>query len=686
VAVLKEYNDEIERLKQNLHRTREGEGVYLAQENYQEMINQIEEQRNEITNIIGEMRALKQEMDNQVQQFQLCEDQLKERKLTLDAEKERLGVAEGKLGVSRQQLQDTAQERDVQNHVVKKHLETEANLGQEARKLQVHCDVTTSDEIALQDKLNRGRKVEAENQNLQDSFLSRFQGRVGDLTAQLHQYQSEHESVSSGISEKISAGLKQNTETMSLLSSMLLDLVTLSNNSTKEVEDQTTKHSADQLLSTDQQRQIVAANIEKLNSSALDFKSGAARTFLSDMLEHLEKERKSLDALNGLVHDSCHVLTERFLSTGTSLTNHIVELEEEVVKAVQQNAGDLDAMVEGNVRTTNSLDSVKGAMDTMMLAYSSHLETVQGSRKENSELATKIALDCTEIQDTVVNKDKVHTAHKIKVINEIKADSGRKIEVIRKSVSECEEINTSESKIRESFKDMQNVFISNNSKTIVETNENSDSFLGSMEEKTKTFSASFKESKTRSAKKLEEEKENLVVNINTAGEQRSTGFENQSSEITKLGARCNEFKDNYQTQLKAAEDEVMNFVFKELKQNVPTGKTPVPVERSFPRTLSATSPHPKIVERYLKEYSVPELDLDAEMDADSVISKSTRRTDNSNRSSDTFNSQIGTASLSGSRSGSFTDLASENEESEVFKVPRGLKKPEIFFSKKVAES
>lgn len=53
--------------------------------------------------------------------------------------------------------------------------------------------------------------------------------------------------------------------------------------------------------------------------------------------------------------------------------------------------------------------------------------------------------------------------------------------------------------------------------TIVETNENSDSFLGSMEENQNILGFLSRESKTRSAKKLEEEKENLVVNSTRPG-------------------------------------------------------------------------------------------------------------------------------------------------------------------------
>merc|ERR1712025_836783 len=55
-AVLKEYTEEIERLRKDLMASREKNGVFLANENYQEMINQIEIQSQEITEKIGAIK------------------------------------------------------------------------------------------------------------------------------------------------------------------------------------------------------------------------------------------------------------------------------------------------------------------------------------------------------------------------------------------------------------------------------------------------------------------------------------------------------------------------------------------------------------------------------------------------------------------------------------------------------
>lgn len=123
------------------------------------------------------------------------------------------------------------------------------------------------------------------------------------------------------------------------------------------------------------------------------------------------------------MHDSCR-LTERFLSTGTSLTT-LWKLEEEVAKVVQQNAGDLMRWL-GNVRFNSW--TPEGAMDTMMLAYSSHQDSAGAGRRTVS-WRLKIALDCAEIQDTVVYKDKVHTALQNQGYQRDQGRQGRKIEV-----------------------------------------------------------------------------------------------------------------------------------------------------------------------------------------------------------------------------------------------------------------
>ena len=63
-ALLKEYTEEIERLRRDLAATRERNGVYLAQENYSEMQAQIEYQEKEIEEKINHIKVLEETMQS----------------------------------------------------------------------------------------------------------------------------------------------------------------------------------------------------------------------------------------------------------------------------------------------------------------------------------------------------------------------------------------------------------------------------------------------------------------------------------------------------------------------------------------------------------------------------------------------------------------------------------------------
>lgn len=62
-ALLKEYTEEIERLRRDLLAARERNGVYLAQENYNEMQSLIENQCKEIEEKITHIKVLKETME-----------------------------------------------------------------------------------------------------------------------------------------------------------------------------------------------------------------------------------------------------------------------------------------------------------------------------------------------------------------------------------------------------------------------------------------------------------------------------------------------------------------------------------------------------------------------------------------------------------------------------------------------
>lgn len=73
-ALLKEYTEEIERLRRDLLATREKNGVYLAQENFNEMQTTIEFQSKELEEKINHIKALEETMVNKEVKNQILFD------------------------------------------------------------------------------------------------------------------------------------------------------------------------------------------------------------------------------------------------------------------------------------------------------------------------------------------------------------------------------------------------------------------------------------------------------------------------------------------------------------------------------------------------------------------------------------------------------------------------------------
>jgi len=60
-ALLKEYTEEIERLRRDLLAAREKNGVYMAQENYDQITREIDLQRKEIVEKLEQIKAMEEE-------------------------------------------------------------------------------------------------------------------------------------------------------------------------------------------------------------------------------------------------------------------------------------------------------------------------------------------------------------------------------------------------------------------------------------------------------------------------------------------------------------------------------------------------------------------------------------------------------------------------------------------------
>ena len=153
-------------------------------------------------------------------------------------------------------------------------------------------------------------------------------------------------------------------------------------------------------------------------------------------------------------------------------------------------------------------------------------------------------------------------------------------------------------KLQDSFKDAGDTFIKNSTDSLKKLDSDSQTFYAKESIRFDSAQDKLKASSASMQARLVENKENLAANITNNMASRAARFTDSQADINDLSGVVGEVKESLVEKVGEWEEETLLFVSDELKKDVPTGRTPRPKERTFPRVLAATSPHLNIVERY----------------------------------------------------------------------------------------
>ncbi|XP_053615318.1 kinesin-like protein Klp61F isoform X2 [Plodia interpunctella] len=186
-AILKEYAEEIDRLKRDLQAARDKSGVYLANETYAEMTLKQEEQRKEIQELLLKKKAMEDERDRMLTVFEELQKKIEERETQLNAAKNKLDDTQAKLVNTSNILRTTKLHFEEQKHLVSKQVETELKLSAQARQLLHAADVASSHVACLHDTVDRRKTVESTNLELTRLFRSQSTKQRSNLAARVNE-------------------------------------------------------------------------------------------------------------------------------------------------------------------------------------------------------------------------------------------------------------------------------------------------------------------------------------------------------------------------------------------------------------------------------------------------------------------------------------------------------------------
>ncbi|TDH01623.1 hypothetical protein EPR50_G00182270 [Perca flavescens] len=195
-TLIKEYTEEIERLKRDLAATRDKNGVYLSAENYESMMGQITSHEEHTSEYTDRIAAMEEEIKKVTELFMDSKTRLEQCTVDLD-EKQQI------LEETSKDLQQTKEKLSQEEFVCSELAVVQETLYNTAGQLLSTVDASTSDVMGLHDKLDRKKKVEQHNSQIQQSFSQRMEGALSNMQRCVQQHGDKHHDMLSSYSQAI---------------------------------------------------------------------------------------------------------------------------------------------------------------------------------------------------------------------------------------------------------------------------------------------------------------------------------------------------------------------------------------------------------------------------------------------------------------------------------------------------
>ncbi|KAL1611566.1 Kinesin-related motor protein [Nothophoma quercina] len=292
-TLLKEFTAEIEKLKSELIATRQRNGVYLTQENYEEITTisesrriLSEEQRDRIETMEVNLRNRVEELFKITTSFQTLKKDNEQTQLALEGTKGILEKTEIVLEHTRQNLAEEAEMR-------KAHAKTEGELAEIGYGMISTLSKTTSDLDGLRSKIRR--KSELQSQNRRNWATS--QNHVLDTTRmvedRIEDFQQQQGQIMDLLSARMQDFVKDELEKLGASQVFLQEKMQAYQTSEQEVNQQTAR-TRDDMNEVLEEIKTLREDVKSKIGSGLDELASAAEQISANIITELDGFREEL--------------------------------------------------------------------------------------------------------------------------------------------------------------------------------------------------------------------------------------------------------------------------------------------------------------------------------------------------------------------------------------------------------
>ncbi|XP_055986371.1 kinesin-like protein KIF11 [Sorex fumeus] len=339
-ALIKEYTEEIERLKRDLAATREKNGVYLSEENFKVMSEKLTVQEEQIVESMEKIGALEEELSKVTELFINHKNELDQCKSDLENKA-------WELETTQKHLEETKLHLVEETYITSVLENTEEKLHDTASKLLNTVEETTKDVSGLHFKLDRMKAIDEHNAQVQDVFGKNLNSLFNNMEELLKNGSSKQKIIldchkvlfGNLLSSSVSAldtiattalgSLTSIPENVSAHISQISDMIL--KEQSLAAESKTVLQMLIGELKTELQSSLktflspTVSSVLKINSQLMNiFKTSLTLT------DKVEEQKKEMDDFLGTFCNSLHQLQENTISSLADLQKRCENLTEEL--------------------------------------------------------------------------------------------------------------------------------------------------------------------------------------------------------------------------------------------------------------------------------------------------------------------------------------------------------------------
>lgn len=586
-ALIKEYTEEIERLKRDLAAAREKNGVYISEENFRAMNGKLTVQEEQIVELIEKIGAVEEELNRVTELFMDNKNELDQCKSDLQSKTQELETTQKHLQETKLQL--------VKEEYISSALEsTEEKLHDAASKLLNTVKETTTDVSGLHSKLDRKKAIDQHNAKAQDIFgknlnnlFNNMEELIKDGSSKQKAMLEVHKTLLGNLmSSSVSAldtittialgsltSVPENVSThISQISNMILEEQSLAAETKTVLQKFVNELTTGLLSSLETVLKPTVVYILEINSQLKhSFKTSLA------VADKIEDQKKEMDGFLSTLCNNLHELQENTISSLVESQKLCENLSEDLNTIKQTHSQELCQLINLWAERFSSLEE-----------KCKNIQKPLRSVQENTEQKSKDIINKTTFHSKKFGTDSDGFSQELIHLNQ----KGRKL--VEESVKHCDTLNSNLEKIFE------------------ETEQRCKSLT--------TSTVCFSEQWVSCLNKREEELQNMLEVVNQSCETSSSeiteklsghkeAHENQHNlflgQITTDEKQLIEQSLELNETIKIGLSKLNCFLQQDLKLDIPTGTTPQRKNYSYPSTLVRTKPREQLLDQLKKNQ--PEL-------------------------------------------------------------------------------